>query len=44
MARYEYGVEKRIYVYNLDEQSVERVVNELVAQAKEVNSDIAART
>ena len=30
MARYDYGVEKRIYVNNLDENQIDEVVKELV--------------
>jgi NADH dehydrogenase (ubiquinone) 1 alpha subcomplex subunit 2 len=30
MARYEYGVEKRIYVPNLEERDIDQVVQELV--------------
>ena len=40
MARYDYGVEKRIYVPNLEEGDVDAVVKELVEQAREVNAAI----
>ena len=40
MARYDYGVEKRIYVPGLDEQDVDKLVQELVEQAREVNAAI----
>jgi hypothetical protein len=30
MARYDYGVEKRVYLPNLGEQEIEQVVKELV--------------
>ena len=40
MARYDFGVEKRIYVPNLDEKDVDEVVKELVDQAREVNAAI----
>ena len=40
MARYDYGVEKRVYVPNLDEKTIDEVVRELVQQAKEVNAAI----
>lgn len=40
MARYDFGVEKRVYVPNLDEKEVDRVVQELVEQAKAVNAAI----
>lgn len=43
MARYDFGVEKRVYVPNLDEQTIDQVVKELVEQAKEVNSAIPNR-
>ena len=38
MARYDFGVEKRIYVPNLEEADVNSVVKELVEQAHEVNA------
>ncbi len=38
MARYDYGVEKRVYVNDLDEKEVDRVVQELVEQAKAINA------
>ena len=40
MARYNYGVEKRIYLHDLTEQEVDDAVAELVNQADEVNSAI----
>ena len=40
MARYDYGVEKRIYVPNLEERDVDQVVKELIEQAREVNAAI----
>ena len=43
MARYDYGVEKRVYVPDLSEQDVDNVVKELVEQAKEVNSTVQAK-
>ena len=30
MARYDFGVEKRIYVHNLEEREIDQVVKELV--------------
>lgn len=30
MARYEFGVERRVYVHNLDEKNVDKIVQELV--------------
>ena len=43
MARYDFGVEKRIYVHNLEEREVGNVVKELVDQANEINSSISAK-
>lgn len=43
MARYDFGVEKRIYVNNLDEKQVDSIVQELVEQAQQVNSSIPHR-
>lgn len=43
MARYDYGVERRIYVNNLAEQDVDSVVKELVEQAKEINAALPNR-
>jgi NADH dehydrogenase (ubiquinone) 1 alpha subcomplex subunit 2 len=40
MARYDFGVEKRIYVPNLEEGDVDSVVKELIEQSKEVNAAI----
>ena len=40
MARYDFGVEKRIYVPNLEEADVNSVVKELIEQAQEVNAAI----
>jgi hypothetical protein len=40
MARYDFGVEKRIYVPNLDEKDIDSVVKELIQQADEVNAAI----
>ena len=40
MARYDFGVEKRVYVPNLDEKEIDKVVQELVEQAKAVNAAI----
>ena len=33
MARYDFGVEKRIYVPNLDEKDIDQIVKELVEQS-----------
>lgn len=38
MARYDFGVEKRIYLNNLSEQEVDTVVQDLVEQADKINS------
>ena len=43
MARYDYGIEKRVYVPNLDEREIDQVVKELVEQAKQINSAIPNR-
>lgn len=40
MARYDFGVEKRIYVNNLNETEVDQIVKELVESAKQVNAAI----
>ena len=40
MARYDFGVEKRIYVPNLEEKDIDSVVKELIEQAEEVNAAI----
>ena len=44
MARYDFGVEKRIYVPNLEEKDIDSVVKELIEQAEEVNSAIPSNT
>ena len=43
MARYDFGVEKRVYVNNLSEVEVDQIVKELVDQAKQVNAAIPNR-
>ena len=43
MARYDFGVERRIYVNNLEENDVDQVVKDLVQQAKEVNAALPNR-
>lgn len=40
MARYDYGVEKRVYIPNLEEKEIDNIVRELVEQAREVNAAI----
>lgn len=43
MARYDFGVEKRVYLNDLDEKTIDGVVRELVEQAKAVNAAIPSR-
>ena len=44
MARYDYGVERRVYLHNASEAEVSQAITELVEQASEVNqSDYASR-
>lgn len=43
MARYDYGVERRIYLHNLEEREIDTLVQELVEQSKEVNAAIPNR-
>lgn len=43
MARYDYGVEKRVYIPNLEEKEIDNIVRELVEQAREVNAAIPNR-
>ena len=38
MVRYDYGVEKRIYLNDLSEQEVDLAVEELVLNSDQVNS------
>jgi len=38
MARYDYGVERRIYLNNLSQQEVDQAVEVLVTQADDVNA------
>lgn len=40
MARYDFGEERRIYVHDLPESEVDRVVKDLVDQAKQINSHL----
>ena len=40
MARYDFGVERRIYVNDLNEKDIDQVVKELVEQAASVNAAI----
>jgi len=43
MARYEYGVERRVYLHDASEQEVKQSVDELVQQAKVINSSVGGR-
>lgn len=43
MARYDFGVEKRVYVPGLEEKDIDQVVKELVQQAAEVNAAMPSR-
>ena len=40
MARYDYGVEKCVYIEHLDENEIDAVVKDLVEQADNVNAAI----
>ena len=40
MARYDFGVERRIYLHDLTENEVDEAVAELVNQAGKVNSSV----
>ena len=42
-ARYEYGVERRIYLQNATEAEVGQTVEQLVADAKNVNAAVGSR-
>ena len=41
MARYDFGVERRIYLHDLTEQEVDEAVAELVNQADSINNSVA---
>ena len=43
MARYDFGVERRIYVHDLADTDVDRVVQELVEQAQSVKPEFWKR-
>ena len=43
MARYDYGVERRVYLNDASEQEVKQSVDELVEQAKAINSAVGGR-
>jgi hypothetical protein len=43
MARYEYGVERRVYLSNASESEVKQSVDELVKQAKAINSAVGGK-
>jgi hypothetical protein len=40
MARYDYGVERRVYVNNLSEREIDAVVADLIQQSKQINAAI----
>ena len=43
MARYEFGVERRVYLHDATEQEVAQTVNDLVEDAKKVNAAVGSR-
>ena len=43
MARYEYGVERRVYLSNASESEVKQSVDDLVQQAKAINSAVGGK-
>jgi len=43
MARYEYGVERRVYLNDASEMEVKQSVEELVQQAKAINSAVGGK-
>ena len=43
MARYDFGEERRVYVHDMDDKGVEKVVKDLISQAKEVNAAVQAK-
>jgi len=43
MARYDYGVERRVYLPNVNEHEIDNIVRELVEQAREINAAIPNR-
>ncbi len=43
MARYEYGVERRVYLQNASEAEVALTVEQLVNDAKEVNAAVGSK-
>uniref|UniRef100_A0A7S3S874 Ribosomal protein/NADH dehydrogenase domain-containing protein n=1 Tax=Strombidinopsis acuminata TaxID=141414 RepID=A0A7S3S874_9SPIT len=42
MARYDFGVEKRMYINHASEEEVAQAVDELAGQAEQINSSVAA--
>ena len=40
MARYDFGIERRVYLNDLTETEVDQVVEELVTQANDVNAAV----
>ena len=43
MARYDFGVERRVYLQNATEAEVAQTVNQLVDDGKQVNSAVGSR-
>jgi hypothetical protein len=43
MARYDFGVERRVYLQNASEAEVAQTVNQLVDDGKKVNSAVGSR-
>ena len=41
MARYDFGVERRVYVHNASEAEVSQTIDELVDQADSINNSTA---
>jgi NADH dehydrogenase (ubiquinone) 1 alpha subcomplex subunit 2 len=42
MARYEFGVERRVYLHNATEGEVKETVMDLINQGEEINSSTAS--
>ena len=40
MARYDFGVERRIYLNDMNEHEVDQAVEELVNQAEKINKSL----
>ncbi len=43
MARYDWGIEKRVYVHNLQENEIDGILKEMVDSSTEVNAAIPKR-